>query len=678
MNGCLSIILAILIVLFSVIFCNFFYNTRGFLFCLTMGLIISCLLFEVSSSILFSVDYFSIYKSELLSIMIIMALSGWQIILKKKIQFTCKIMTKELAFILLSIAIVIAVSKPTSGLCGIWRDDGSYQIKALELFSDHNDNTIKLMVKNNLPQDEKMWYIQEINKRLHSLWIRQNVETGAETGIMEEAFLERIYHNVPTLPAFLALFGRMFGFANMQYCQVLFLYLIIILFFYICEVNCICTPLEILGTLILVLSPQNIFFSHTAFTELYLILMVTLFCYAMIDYADSYWLISIAVLGFSLMHISIFAAMPVIIVCIWVNGITKKNTKIILQSIFSVLAYILGYTYMSIYNKGYVHENYYLLRKFLRGNFSYIQTTILVFSSSLLCVILAFIIKKRMENIYFFIKLLQRVVYALILVGGYITLKYAISYLVVEKEKATINFLYIIFSTGPLLFIAILSTCWRYIRNKNISDNDFSWMMIWILYTVIINCFCMPSVKYIYYFSRYNAVYMYVIVIAGSIALNSLDKIKYRNVLIYFSFFLLLSYIEPDIFLCKNYTDTIIKWDTFERIDNCISDNAAIVLDSDEKGYLSLLYMGFHAIGIDAYFKNNEWDIYKQCKDLEKAGYKNVYYLTYNAEKKLRVIDSINEIYQYTVLDEFKYHKKYKYPVSGYKKNKTLYVQVVK
>ena len=436
------IILVLFILVLSFIITYLIYlNNNNIVFFSVISLAFSCCVYGMASAVLLAMDRYSIIYALTLCLLV-NTIVTIILIIKNKVEFRkLKFEIKDSLFLIICFVVIVYLAFPTSGLCGLWRDDGGYQMKALNFLNGNYNNPLTLSLNENLSDEELDWYKGSIEDNLRLLWNYNSVHDGLFKEYSNEFSLTRIYNNVPTFPSYLALFGILFGTSNMQFCQILFLLIAVMTVFYIFENFKLPLPIEILGVSIILLSPQVIYFLHTAFVELFLITMVFLFCFGLLDCDKSGWIIVMAVGGFSVMHVSAYCFIPIVAVCIWIQAISCRNKRLLLLVDMSIIAYIIGFVYMSLYNKYYVFANYQLLTKYATFITSYERLCAAVFFACLVAFIVNGLLRRFIANIRFgnanwFFAFLTIFI-------GYLSLKKGISMLSIPAEsKISINILY--------------------------------------------------------------------------------------------------------------------------------------------------------------------------------------------------------------------------------------------
>lgn len=606
----------------------------------------------VISAFFFAFDYFSIFKctaATLAAVLILLVAAGikTKFMSFKKIKFD----KKELIFFAIVIVCVLLLSGKKFGYYGMGQDQGVYQVKAIELIYGNNSNVYNFDYALKALSDPKDYkYFRDKVMELQGYYlVGQTDPFYADDTMGGETGLEGIYHGLPTWPAVLALFGKMFGMGHMQDCQTVFFICFLMLAFYILEnfrvkVLCEAAALTILGT-----TPLMVWISKSALTEMFLAVVVASFVYLVCnENRDVRLYMWIPVAVFSVYHVSIYTVMPLFVVCCWMNIISDKRKRAVVSTILMIVSFMIGFILSVRLAMLYTTYNYLNPICKLLGieqiNINAKELTIIVCATALTCIILSLLvlpianakavsklIEKIKENKGIIIKVLSFAVTA------FAILAYA------KNNRGPIlnpnmNLVAMSFASGiisiPLIFVGIVC-----IRKDRIKGFPFIILYMLFMYMMVWTVFLRPNVTYFYYYGRYDVPYVLLMVIFLAVLYREFEKTDWIPVLCLSSVIIYLNY---DYVMNKTPDDTKIEWNVVEKeLKANRLPNSAVILEEERETLIEWMLI-LKASGVEVFPQESDLDA--QTEKLLNY-YDNIYYL-YEDEGEFDLADYTTEDYE--------------------------------
>ena len=262
-------------------------------------------------------DFFSLSRTIIICFSVVFCLLVFSFINIKKFK-KIRFSIKETIVFIGVVIVAILLSGEKFGFYGMGQDQGVYQTKAIEFIFENNSNVQNFdYALKTLSDSEDYTYFRDKVRELQGFYLVGQTEPFyADENAGGESGLEGVYHGLPTWPAILALFGRLFGMGNMQQCQTIFYVCYLMLVFYILENFRIKALYEVLGLSVLGTTPLVIWVSKSALTEMFLTVIMAAFVYfACHENRDVRLFIFIPVTIFSVYHVSVYTLMPLFVIC---------------------------------------------------------------------------------------------------------------------------------------------------------------------------------------------------------------------------------------------------------------------------------------------------------------------------------------------------------------------------
>ncbi len=588
----------------------------------------------VISAFFFAFDYFSIFKctaATLAAVLILLVAAGIKTKFKsfKKIKFD----KKELIFFAIVIVCVLLLSGKKFGYYGMGQDQGVYQVKAIELIYGNNSNVYNFDYALKALSDPKDYkYFRDKVMELQGYYLLgQTYPFIADDTMGGETGLEGVYHGLPTWPALMALFGRMFGIGHMMDCQTIFFICFLMLTFYILEnfkvkVLGEATVLAILGS-----TPLMVWISKSSLTEMFLAVIMATFIYLVCnENKDVRFYMWIPVAVFSVYHVSAYAMMPLFIACCWANIISDKRKRAAVSAILMLVSYVAGYIFSIRLASLYTAYNYTRpiskLISFAKININETDLTITVCVSAAVCVVLTLLVSFMRKNKSTG-KLLDKIKNnkgIILKILSLIIMAFAI--LAYAKTNAgpilnpNMNLIAMSYASGiisiPLTIFGLV-----FVRKDKIKGFPFVILYLLFMYMMIWTVFIRSNVSYFYYYGRYDVPYVMLITIFLVVLFKEFEKADWIPALCLSS---LITYLNYDFIINKIPDDTKVEWEIVEKeLKEERLPNSAVILEEERETLIEWMLV-LKASGVEVYPAEGNLDA--QTEKLLNY-YDNVYYI---------------------------------------------------
>ncbi len=603
--------------------------------------------YVLASAGLFWFDVFSINKSVNLTFGISLILAVVSIVINKfsgikKIRFD----VKEFIFFAAVVVIAILLSGKKFQFFGMGQDQGVYQTKAIELMFDNNSNEYDFeYVKDVLTDPKDYDYFRDTIISLQGYYLvgskyvlDDSDQIGGESG------LRGIYHGIPTWPAILALFGRMFGMSYMQECQTVFFVCFLMIVFYILENFKIITVCEAGVVGILATSPQIVWVAKSALTEMLLAVIFAVFIYLACNKdKNTRFFAWIPVAVFSFFHVSIYTIMPLFIVTGWLIYLADRKVKNVISVMLMLASYTVGYLFMYRVSELYTTFNYCNpLRRFIK-NIDTVGLSNVVYAAVgvaiLLTVFIFLITRIKAFNKYLdflnenkgrIVKIISAIVVVLVFflyvnMSGRLTIDNSMNVISLSIASGLLS--------GLLSIIGIFAISFKKIKSEPIIV-----MSVVFIYFLIWASLLRPDIQYFYYYGRYNAPFIMVPIVFLSVLFKEIERFEWVPIICSVS---ILVYIDFDMVMIRTPDDSRVEWNVIEKeLDHLDGDNCALIVDNYHITMQEWLFI-LKAAGKDVYprFKDFEKEV-----NLLENHYDNLYFLIDVTDESMDEYEKSQEI----------------------------------
>ena len=577
-------------------------------------------LYVLCSALLFWVDQYSIKKAvvgtcaALVLFAVIFACS-----IKNKVEFYLD--RQELYALLMFCLLIMPLTTNKFGFFGMGQDEGVYQTKAIELVNGNNQRIFDFWEYESLSEEEQEVYRKKI-KRLAGLDAVDYRKPGLEdlVGVTDVA---GIYHGIPTYPAILAMFAKIFGLSHMLDCQTVFLMLMLMLVYYILENFQVKYWLRLLSMVVLGLSPEVIWVSKSALTEMFLAVVLVAYVMMLTDKKEIFQFFSfLPVVVFCFFHVSAFTIMPLVVVLYWLLYYLERDKIIYIAScILTIIGYVAGFLFMIYISPTYTTNNYLNRVSFVTSR----QLMPIILVISVIALVATLLYAMLLENKHFYTMLdkiwshratICKIIVAILVL--YVVVSNVLKGRTLE-EIPNIGLVGISMATGiflmPLSILKIFT-----IRNENLTKRNQVVIYSAFIYGILFYYGILrPFVRYYYYYGRYMVPYLFLVVVIFAVLLNEIKK----RYLVTMCLAGVMSFVLPLYSLCTNADDTRMEWEVLEEVlENIEGYSSAVVVAGNSD---RLMALPVASLGCDIYFATK--DILADAKKIEDR-YEYIYYIT--------------------------------------------------
>ena len=579
--------------------------------------------------ILFWMDSFSILLCLLLCNICFIGYIFISILKKKRFQTSFSFPKSYWLLTLLVFSIPFFL-KPF-GLYGMGQDEGVYQIKAIELVNGNTDRILHFPEYEGLAVEEQEVYRTTLSWMLGLDNIAAHTEKYGEFPTysgMTIADCDGVYHGIPTFPALLALSAAILGLPHMNAILLLFYYLALMFLFFLEEDFALNTPAKIFGLACSMCCPLLIWVTKSSLTEIVLVCCITLFLHALRSTNPTVRRLSfLPLLMYSFIHITFFILLPVIyLVYILAYRHSKEQSHL-----FSMICTTFGFyvsTLMSYFaNTRYVFMNLqYSFGKLVPGlSPSTAIPLLFVFITVLLALSLCLSLRMPRPTVQ---KCGHKLLTAAIVTGTILFLTIEGIRVVQNLERFgslrntilhlyPITFLYV---TGYLI-LPLIVVFFLFRFKKTFCDSQFVPVIMWFLYCVVFyGCFLRPYIQYFYYYARYIAPFIPIVILLGTICLNQVKPVLAYSIL-GASICLMLPAIKV---VATEQDDTKLQYEQLEAMASYLSEDDAIIMDSHSSILAALPLRAMTNASYYPVFK----DVSKELEDVSARIMGDVYYAT--------------------------------------------------
>ncbi len=538
---------------------------------------------------------------------------------------------------LLIVCCIIPVTLNKFELHGMGQDEGVYQIKAIALMTGNSERQLDFeeyskLTDNNLKKE----YAYFTRSRLAG-FDNYDVKKPTLSKERELSDVSGIFHGIPTFPALLALWGKLFGMEKMQGVQTAFLILSILMLWFVGENLKLKEHSKILSTIVFAMSPVVLWVSKSSLSEMFLALIVISWIYYLTENENKYacYFSAFCILVFSFFHVTIYTMMPIIVAIYTVKYLFTKNKKEIVSGQLAVIGFMVGYTMMLFVSPTYTSNN---TRKPIEQILPMVTDGMLlpiIYIAGALAITVLYcvyvIYSKRILNINKsnMEKYIPKInIVFLILIGIKIfkaTLDCAKINNSISHAIKNINIMGYVWASGLILIPIILYISILKINDIILEEKKCILYLLFVYCILIYSAIFRTELNYYYYYSRYLIPYVPIITIMALYLINSMNK----KVIYSLCIVLVCIYTPFNCALVNGLDDTRMRWDVLDEIsENITKDDIVLIEDgSDEfRSVVQTLALPIKYItGAEIYFMPDEKE--KMMKFLFKQN-KPIYYIT--------------------------------------------------
>ncbi|MGN1403044.1 MAG: hypothetical protein ACI4XB_01835 [Ruminococcus sp.] len=527
-------------------------------------------------------------------------------------------------------AVLIAVKH---GFFGMGQDEGVYQTVAINFMNGITDRQQDFAEYHLLSDEQQSAFTESILHRLigYDIGTHEYPPTVYDNDVSP---VSGIYHGIPTFASILAMWGTIFGMAQMQGVQTVFYFCTIFLVFFTCRNLKLRSCTSLLACAVTAASPIVVWVAKSALTEGFLGVIMVLFLYFLTDqeHPERQWMSILPVAVFGCFHVSIYTMIPMFVVIYGgMYWFTRRKCFAVLMPV-TVLGYLVSFFAMRHVQPFYTMNNYSpifgigITQKELPWFVPLVCAVALVLCGIYIWAVRRFVHRK----------------YAHLSPEGYL-----------ERFRSTKTGFFLIEALLILLVLFILVRCfmadsplatfrgtafWGYVCNTGFFLLAAAWILgvlrprfylespqrlvvlVTAFYCVLFYAaFLRFEVQYFYYYGRYLAPFIPVAALFGGM---TIDRLRARVTLPVMAAGLVA--VAPyDRFLAVMKDDTRLEWDVLEETAAQITSEDCVIVDSDA---MWTLYLPLRAMTGAAAYPVLGDDLAAQAEELSQT-YDTVYYI---------------------------------------------------
>jgi len=555
---------------------------------------------------------------------------------------------------------------------GMGQDEGVYQTQAISFIYGYTD--IQQDFKEYALLDSEMAKADYATAMKDDLIGLYNYDTSLpfSSGQQEISDVSAVFHGIPTFPALLALSGKLLGISHMSSIQTLFYICSVFLVFFILDDLKVKKALKIVGTLLFAISPLILWVSKSALTEIELVCLILGFIYFIMTMKKEHIYLSlIPVTAFCFFHITIYTMIPMILMLYMGLYVYQKDIRYLVAAVLANTAFIAGIT-VTMMIAGTYSFTYNLLPIYqLLPGVSQVNVAWVLWMASgivyALCMVL-FLIKKYFNKLIEFCNRFKVVAIRICLIVGVLFQGYII---MTRREvyQGGINTFKHLSLTGYGLVVGILLPAVGGIlavlfTKKIFEGTKKSIIAVLFIYCIIIySCVMRKDIAYYYYYGRYLAPYVSVVILFSAVTLDRLSKWA-----VYAMGLISLVILAPyEKMLLVNKDDTRVTWEALEKVAEHVEANSCVVIPKEDMKFYFLALRAMRGAEVFPYTETI----------LEEINSKNIgYYMVFSSRPSDKVGDTVFETTFQLSEDNNLYDGKWiPFPLDVTKENKNVVLQ---
>lgn len=632
--------------------CTGLYDRKGsFLKPFVCGTVFYFFCYILWSMVLFTADQFTLFRAVLgTAIFLTVLLVGACIVLRKRhgtllrlLHWEESIHTVWIPLVVVILALPLVLTK--NELFGMGQDQGVYQVVAINLMNGLTDRQQDFAEYYTLSSTDQTEFADAIKHYLvgYDMAPENYPDTVYDRTVSP---VSGIYHGIPTYPAMLALFGKLFGVSHMVQLETVIWVCMIFLVSFLCRQMQWKRLTEFLACTVCAVSPIVIWVAKSSLTELFLAVILLSFVLLITTPNRSHGLSILPIAVFACYHVSIYTMVPLFVVLYGALYLFRRKTQYAVLMLSTIGLYLASYFAMRHVQPFYTMNNY---RSLFTGDITVFNITTVVTVVSIvafvICGIYCLILHRRAKRFdaNAFLEMAQqhtwvKVIFSLFLLlpVTYILYKALSQGMVGELRYLTLTGYAI--QTGffllPVTGIIVL------FRMKTVLEKPETMVLyVMFLYCILVYAaFLRFQIEYYYYYARYLAPFVPIAVLFAAMVL---DKCNWKVTVPLLTAGVLV--VAPfDKFLATAKDDTRMQWSVLMELTEKIDETNCVVVDTE---LMPQIYLPLRSMTGAATYPELE-NAVEQVDQLSEQ-YDTVYYLTTDTSI-LQYSDSYRCVYRNT------------------------------
>lgn len=608
----------------AILFSSMGYRRAGIVRITALGISFYISLYLAVSGILIYTERFTMQRTAALLIPVFAGAAAIRFLRKGR---PAKIEPEGKQSIVLAIILVAAALVSWTNhaqLHNTGQDEGLYQMRALYYIGGHYDSTISFPEYrlNNGRWDQSNFRanFEDMNGFYQEEW---DPDSGYPRGVL---------HGIPTFPALLALWGKIFGISAMQGVLVLCYLISVVNVWLICENLRFGKVCQAAGTVLYAASPIVLWNAENTLVEIVLAMLLSSF-FVLLTERDgkNAFRTALPLIGVCFVHILVTMLMPMIVLLYALNWFYSRKRGYVSALIVVLLAYALGFTVMYGVAASYMDSNMFNLYARLKFIMNSDNAVPFIWGIAMFCILAALVTERLLRG-----KLLPqkrpgpkaericRAAVILLLIG---LAGYSLYFIRGEEWVEWIPQLMIVgiaAMTGYLLLPAALFGTVRE-SGRLLRDRQFASLALGVYYILImLGVLLWTVVRSYYYFARYLTPYIFLVVVLAGYVLKKLPPAVTAGLTVLMIAAMILRGPLPYRAQDLTYAD----YDVVENMSACIGEKDAVLIYEQGYGIHRIYTLPVKALtGADVFFLNPDHPM-QQAKMLRHS-YDHLYVLQY-------------------------------------------------
>lgn len=619
--------------LLAAIGCTGLYDRKGsFLKPFVCGTVFYFFCYILWSMVLFTANQFTLFRAVLgTAIFLTVLLLGACIVLRKRhgtllrlLHWEESIRTVWIPLVVVILALPLVLIK--NELFGMGQDEGVYQVVAMNLMNGLTDRQQNFAEYSMLSSADQTEFADAVKKYLvgYDIAPEDYPETVYDRDVSP---VSGIYHGIPTYPAMLALFGKLFGVSHMIQLETVIWICMIFLVSFICRQMQWKRLTEFLACTMCAVSPIVIWVTKSSLTELFLAVILLSFILLITIPNRSHGLSILPIAVFSCYHVSIYTMVPLFVVLYGALYLFRRKTQYAVLMMSTIGIYLASYFAMRHVQPFYTMNNY---RSLFVGGITVYQITMVVTVVSVvafvICGIYCLILHHRAKTFEAsaFLEAAQQRTWVKVLFLFFLLLP-VIYILYKALSQGMVGELRYLTLTGYAIqtgFFLLPAACIIVLfRMKTVLEKPETM----VLYAMFVYCILVYSaflrfqIEYYYYYARYLAPFIPIAVLFAAMVL---DKCNWKATVPLLTVSVLA--VTPfDRFLATAKDDTRMQWSILTDLTEKMDAADCVVVDTD---LMPQLYLPIRSMTGAAMYPELE-NAVEQVDQLSDQ-YDTVYYVT--------------------------------------------------
>lgn len=590
-----TILLLLVGIVLTFIGCGYILKREDIVRLLIVSILMYFSLFIVASGLLFWIDKFSIIKTLITVIVVGGVFDIFKYVRHRDIQIEWNVRGYIIPVIIIACAMPFVLQKYE--FFGMGQDEGVYQTQGIQFMYDYNDIQRDFEEYDLLDSEEaKEDFRLSLQEDLIGLY---NYDTSLPFASEEKELsdVSAVFHGIPTFPALLGLFGKMFGIRHMSDIQTIFYVCAVFLLYFVLQDLKVKKVSRVVCTVLFAFSPLILWVSKSALTEIGITALILGAIYFILRMDKvSIFLSLLPLTAFCFYHLTIYTMFPVfVLIYLGLYIYSGEKRYLICTAIFNT-AFILGmFMAMMVAGTYAFTHNFGVVYKIPGIN----QENIVIFWGGMSCAIYAMCIllyciecwTDILRKICVFWKYI--VIRCALIVG--VLYQGIIIFNVREKYQGGINAFRHLTLTGFGMSVGVIIPAFAgafaiiYVTKvfRNIKGTVIAALFLYCI--ILYSCLMNQRVPYYFYYGRYLAPYLAVVLIFSALALDKIEK-QFIWLMGLTSMLILMPY---ERMLLVEKDDTRVTWNVIEEISEKIEPGSIVFI---QRGNMKYYYLPLRAI----------------------------------------------------------------------------------